>query len=181
MIYLLDTDSCIHAMKNASARLVRRITSTKPAQIAVSSITLAELEYGCARSQRPQQDRDNLLIFLRPFEIIDFDQDAAEHYGVIRACLETEGKPLGAMDLRLAAQARSRGLVVVTNNAIHFERVPGLAVETWCGGEKQARIRAAASSLPARIMPVGPTFGSHHRSHRIARRSVQQTARRGRT
>lgn len=132
MTYLLDTDSCIFAMKNTSASLVKRITSTRSREIAVSSITLAELEFGCANSQRPQQNRDNLITFLKPFEILDLDQESAEHCGVIRACLEPEGKPLGPMDLLIAAQARSRGLVVVTNNTKHFKRVPGLGVENWC-------------------------------------------------
>ncbi len=131
MTYLLDTDSCIHTMKEESAALVRRITSTKPDDIAISSVTVAELEYGAAKSDRPRHNRDLLISFLSPFEILDFDQESAEHYGVIRACLETEGKPLGAMDLLIAAQARSRGLIVVTSNVKHFEKVPGLDVEDW--------------------------------------------------
>ena len=62
--------------------------------------------------------------FFHPFEILEFDQEAAEHYGVIRACLEAKGKPLRAMDMLVATQARANGLVVVTDNVKHFKWVP---------------------------------------------------------
>jgi tRNA(fMet)-specific endonuclease VapC len=71
------------------------------------------------------------LEFLLPFTILDFDQAASAQYGHIRSLLESKGRPIGPMDLLLAAQARSRGLVLVTSNEREFKRVEGLRIENW--------------------------------------------------
>jgi tRNA(fMet)-specific endonuclease VapC len=110
---------------------VKRIQTKRPEQIAISTITQAELEYGIARSRHPEQNRVALLEFLFPFIILDFDQMAAVQYGLIRSYLESKGKPIGPMDLLLAAQARSKDLVLVTNNEKEFRRIEGLKIENW--------------------------------------------------
>lgn len=69
--------------------------------------------------------------FLALVDTIDFDSSAATHAGQIRAVLGSAGTPIGSYDALIAAHARSRGLVVVTNNLREFERVPGLLVEDW--------------------------------------------------
>jgi tRNA(fMet)-specific endonuclease VapC len=132
--YLLDTNICIHIIRRQPPTTVQRIRSEEPESIAVSTITLAELEYGVAKSQYPDRNRLALLEFLVPFTIVDFDQGAATHYGSIRAAVEAKGNPIGAMDMLIAAQARSRGLVLVTNNMREFRRVEGLQVENWVTG-----------------------------------------------
>lgn len=43
--------------------------------------------------------------------------------------------PIGPMDLLIAGQARSEGLILVTNNTREFERVEGLRVEDWAQDE----------------------------------------------
>ncbi len=131
MRYLLDTNICIYIIKRQPPTTLDRIRSTAPEDVAVSTITLAELEYGAAKSIYPDRNRLALLGFLVPFNILDFDQAASSHYGLIRAALEAEGKPIGAMEMLIAAQARSKGLVLVTNNTREFRRVEGLQVENW--------------------------------------------------
>jgi len=106
---------------------VRNIERHRRADIAVSAITVAELEHSAAKSQYPVRSRESLVKFLSYFELLDFDQAAAEHYGVIQACLE----PIGPMDTLIAAVARARSLTVVTNNVDEFSRVPGIEVEDW--------------------------------------------------
>ena len=96
-----------------------------------SSITVAELEYGVARSKFPERNRVALTEFLVPFTILDFDQAAASCYGIIRASLEKRGKPIGPMDLLLSAQACVENLILVTNNLREFQRVEGLHAENW--------------------------------------------------
>ncbi len=64
-------------------------------------------------------------------DVIDVDDEITRHYAEIRCALESEGRPIGAHDLLVAAQARARGLVVVTANRRAFDRVPGLRVENW--------------------------------------------------
>jgi tRNA(fMet)-specific endonuclease VapC len=129
--YLLDTNICIYIINKKPATVLKRIQTKRPDQVAISTITQAELEYGLARSRFPERNRAALLQFLFPFQLLDFDQLAAVQYGTIRSDLESKGRPIGAMDLLIAAQAVSRNLVLVTNNEKEFGRVEGLKVENW--------------------------------------------------
>jgi tRNA(fMet)-specific endonuclease VapC len=94
-------------------------------------ITLAELWFGALKSTRPERTRASVDAFLRPFEVLLFDRDAAGSYAEIRLRLERLGRPIGERDLLIAAIARSRSLTVVTHNVGEFGRVPGLTVEDW--------------------------------------------------
>jgi len=131
VIYLLDTNTCIYIINRKPPSALNRILSKEPDEIAISAITVAELEYGVDRSQKVDQNRIALLLFLMPFIIVDFDRAAAAAYGSIRTFLESEGTPIGPMDLLLAAQAVSRRLVLVTNNEREFRRVQRLRIENW--------------------------------------------------
>ena len=99
--------------------------------LCISSITLAELEFGACKSNNPLKNRAALTIFLADIKILPFDDKAATEYGDIRATLEMHGTPIGANDLLIAAHARSLQLILVTNNLKEFERVDGLKVENW--------------------------------------------------
>ena len=105
MKYFLDTNICIYIINKKPSIVVEKIRSKRPEEIAISSITLAELEYGISRSKYPDRNRIALLQFLFPFMLLDFDQMAAQEYGNIRANLESKGEPIGAMDMLIAAQA----------------------------------------------------------------------------
>jgi tRNA(fMet)-specific endonuclease VapC len=131
MNYLLDTDICIYIINQKPPVVLKRVQSKRPGQIAISTITIAELEYGVARSRYPDRNRIALLEFLFPFTILEFDQKAPIEYGQIRALLETKGRPVGPMDLLLAAQAKSHNLILVTNNEKEFQRIDGLRLENW--------------------------------------------------
>ena len=131
MNYLLDTNICIYIINKKPSSVINRVQTKRPEQIAISTITQAELEYGMAQSRNVHQNRIALLEFLFPFLLIDFDQMAAVQYGLIRASLEARGKPIGSMDMLLAAQAKSRDLILVTNNEKEFHRIDGLKLENW--------------------------------------------------
>lgn len=77
------------------------------------------------------KNRLALSLFLSPVTILPFDSYAAEEYGNIKTELEKTGSPIGPMDLLIAAHARAKQLVVVTNNTREFDRVEGLTVEDW--------------------------------------------------
>ena len=139
MTYLLDTNICIYVIRRHPPQVVDRIRSSKPQDIAISTITLAELEHGAEKSQYPDRNRLALLEFLLAFTILDFDQAAAFHYGLIRAALESKGTPIGPMDMLIAAQARSRGMVLVTNNQGEFRRVADLRIENWVAGVRRRK------------------------------------------
>jgi len=129
--YLLDTNICIYIIKKKEAGILRKLQSYRDEDLAVSTITIAELEYGVTKSKLTHRNRIALTSFLVPFEVLDFDQEAAVEHGLIRAWLEKEGNPIGSMDMLLAAQARSKSLVLVTNNEKEFAKVPGLKLENW--------------------------------------------------
>jgi len=131
MRYLLDTDICIHLIRYKPEQLLQRLTSLPVGEVGVSSITVAELHYGAQKSSRSNQNAEALAMFLLPLVIADFDYQAAEIYGQIRALLETTGKPIGPLDTLIAAHAVCLGVTLVTNNASEFARVPQLHVENW--------------------------------------------------
>lgn len=92
---------------------------------------MAELEYGIARSSRPDQNRLALSLFLSGIEILPFDEKTAREYGEIRKSLAERGAPIGANDLLIATHARSLDLTLVTNNSKEFERIEDLKIENW--------------------------------------------------
>jgi len=131
MRYLLDTNICIYIIKKSPARVLEKLTSIQVGDAGISTITLSELEYGVAKSSKPQQNRDALSAFLTPFEILSYDQSVATHYGAIRSYLEKKGILIGPMDLLVAAHALSLSLTMVTSNVREFKRVPDLRLENW--------------------------------------------------
>ncbi len=131
MTYLLDTNICIYLIKQHPQSVVEKIRSVPIETICVSTITLAELEHGVAKSKYPERNKLTLLEFLTPFRILDFDDLAAAEYGRIRTRLESQGRTIGPMDLLIAAHAVSKHLVLVTNNIREFRRVEQLQLENW--------------------------------------------------
>ena len=128
---LLDTNICIYAIKNKPPNVLRRIKEHWDMGIAVSSLTVAELEFGVWNSAAPERNRIALLEFLSIFDTLPFSDLDASAYGPIRANLKKVGKIIGPIDMLLAAQAVANGLVLVTNNIKEFNRVPNLLIEDW--------------------------------------------------
>lgn len=131
MKFLLDTNICIYIIKKKPLQVLERFAQHRVGDIGISSVTLSELVHGVAKSARPEQNHRALEAFIVPLLIAPYDEAAAFHYGEIRADLERAGTPIGAMDLMIAAHARSLGLVLVSNNLREFERVQGLRLENW--------------------------------------------------
>jgi len=128
--YLLDTDTCILAMKSR-APVLERLLATARADVAVSAITVAELKTGAAKSSVPAEMERRVNAFIAPLAVVPFDAYDASAYAVARAKLERAGLRIGPLDTLIAAQALARGMVVVSNNEREFRRVPGLEVENW--------------------------------------------------
>lgn len=129
--FMLDTNICIYVIRQRPKEVVERLTQIPVSDVGISSITLSELEYGVCKSTRQDQNRAALLGFLAPLEVLPYDDMAAEHYGEVRAYLEAEGTPIGALDTLIAAHARSVGCTLVTNNTAEFSRVPMLNLDNW--------------------------------------------------
>lgn len=131
MQFLLDTNICIYIIKRKPQQVLARFQSLSSSDIGISAITVAELEYGACKSQRVEQNRAALNQFLLPLEIVPFQERATQTYGELRSTLERQGAIIGAMDLLIAAQAKSLGLILVTNNVREFSRIPNLTVQNW--------------------------------------------------
>ncbi len=133
MKYLLDTNICIYLIKNKPLQVLAKFQTLEVSEIGISSITVAELEYGVSKSQQQSKNRDALMQFLIPLEIIEFNQEAAIAYGKIRSNLESRGLVIGAMDMLIAAHALSLGVTLVSNNLREFSRINNLSLENWAG------------------------------------------------
>jgi len=128
---MLDTNICIYIIKRHPQAVLDRFSAFPVGDIGISSITLAELEYGAAKSAQPKKNREALEEFVSPLDVAGFDRDAAEVYGRIMAALERKGLPIGATNMLIVAHALSLGAKLVTNNETEFRQVSGLCVENW--------------------------------------------------
>ncbi|GHU78387.1 ribonuclease VapC [Clostridia bacterium] len=131
MTYMLDTNVCIDVMRKKSPLLEERIHLHFPQGLAVSSITLAELEHGVAVSARQEQNAAALHNFVCGVKVLAFDANAARQYGLVRAALEKRRQVIGVPDMFIAGHALAVNLILVTHNTREFTRVDGLTVEDW--------------------------------------------------
>jgi len=130
MKFLLDTDTCIYALKQRP-KILRKLLSAPRDEVSVSVVTEAELRTGAAKSSSPIATLRRLEAFLRPLAILDFSSDDAIAYAQVRAKLERAGTPIGPLDTMIAAHAVSRDLTLITNNEREFRRVAALRIENW--------------------------------------------------
>jgi tRNA(fMet)-specific endonuclease VapC len=131
MKLMLDTNICIYLIRHQPPAVLKHFLEFQVGDIGISSITLSELHYGVAKSRHKEKNAEALDEFLVPLEIVSFDDEAARFYGDIRAVLEKAGTPIGAMDMLIAAHALSMGVMLVTNNAREFSRIPKLSIADW--------------------------------------------------
>jgi len=131
MKFMLDTCILIHIIRERNLNIIRMLRTKMTGEVNMSAVTVAEMEYGAAKSSRPDENRDALYQFLSPLNILPFDQNAAYEYGLIRSYLERKGMIIGSLDMMIAAHARSIPATIVSDNVREFERVPGLTVENW--------------------------------------------------
>ncbi len=128
--FLLDTNIPI-AMSKQRLGLADRLEGIPADAILLSSVVVAEVEYGIAKSGRRQHNRRVFDSLLSGFRVLPFDAAAARLYGPIRAQLEKRGRLIGPYDLMIAAHAQSLDAVLVTDNTKEFDRVAGLKTENW--------------------------------------------------
>lgn len=130
-MYLLDTNTCIFIKNRKSPHVLKRLQEVIKEKVFVSSITVAELQYGVYNSLNIEKNRISLTEFIAPFSILNFDDNDAEEYGKLRSYLKKKGIIIGAYDMLIAAQAIAKDLVLVTNNIGEFSRIKNLRIEDW--------------------------------------------------
>jgi len=131
MRYMLDTNICSYILKQRPAGVKQHFAEVGADNVYLSSIVLAELYYGAARHHKSVIIRREIDDFVSRLTVLVWDEKAADHYGVIRTSLEKAGTPIGAMDMLIAAHARSCRATLVTNNQREFARINGLTVVNW--------------------------------------------------
>lgn len=130
MRYLLDTNIVSDLVRNPHGRITQHIRKVGEAQVCTSIIVAAELRYGSAKKGSPRLTAQ-LATVLGALEILPLESPADVAYGLLRVSLEQHGKPIGANDLLIAAQAVALRLILVTDNEREFARVEGLSCENW--------------------------------------------------
>lgn len=127
--YMLDTNAVSHLIK-AHPAVARRVVAVPMAFLCISAITKGELLFGLAK--RPDARRLHVAVreLLLRVDVLPWDNAIAEHYGIVRAELERQGKILTPLDLLIATHALSTDVVLVTNDRA-FGQVAGLLVEDW--------------------------------------------------
>ncbi len=131
--YLLDTNTASYAIKGNVVRVRQQLLKFPMAEIGISVITEAELRFGVARLPAAIRLKRLVEEFLLRVEILPWNSAAANHYAEIRAVLERSGKPMGNMDMLIAAHALAVEAVLVTHDRV-FRRVKGLKIEDWSKG-----------------------------------------------
>lgn len=131
MKYLLDTCTVSDYLRGVDP-VVKRLQKSKPSEVAISAVTAMELRCGAARRQSPKLTA-SVEAFLADITILNFDVDAAENAGVLRADMETKGLTIALADCQIAGSALAHRLTLVTNDR-DLKRVPGLKVVDWRTG-----------------------------------------------
>ena len=131
MSFLLDTNVCIQLLNQQHSTLAQRLASVPRNEVALSSITKAELFFGAYGSARREANLSLLRRFFQEFVTLPFDEKCEEVYGMVRAALRFAGTPIGPNDLLIAATALANDCTIVTRNTGEFGRVKGLRVEDW--------------------------------------------------
>jgi tRNA(fMet)-specific endonuclease VapC len=130
-MYLLDTNICIFIKNKKFPQVLEKLHTAIQNEIYISSISVAEMEYGVFNSDDIERNSLSLIEFLAPFNIINFDDNDAVEFGKLRATLKKNGRIIGPYDMLIAAQALSKDLILVTNNTKEFNRIDGIKLEDW--------------------------------------------------
>ncbi len=136
MRYMLDTNICSYILKKRPASVKAHFNQVHPGDLAISAVVLAELYYGAARHPQGQVILHEINDFISRLSVVPWDEGAAEAYGNLRATLEKSGRPIGAMDMMIAAHAISQKATLISNNLKHFDDIPGLLTDNWVNSEK---------------------------------------------
>ncbi|MFT3777936.1 MAG: type II toxin-antitoxin system VapC family toxin [Ottowia sp.] len=133
MLYLLDTNICIHLIQRQPPQVLQRLAALRQGQAAMSAVTYAEL---CAGLEMQSRNRDHdaqvLALLIQRIPVLPLAEAAAQAYGVLRAAVRERRRD--ALDRLIAAHAIAVGAVLVTNNEADFRDYPGLQWENWVQG-----------------------------------------------
>jgi len=130
VIYLLDTDTIVYWL-NGNRVIAQKATVAGQTNVALSTVSQAELYYGAYNSIRVEQNVTAIQRLTQTIALLPFDEAAAQRFGQIKARLKQQGQIILDADVMIASIALAHDLTLVTNNTKHFSRIPDLALENW--------------------------------------------------
>ena len=122
---------CIYIIKKKTEKIVKTFQEKRNSGLAISTITLAEMEYANENSLYKEKNKIALLEFLAIIDVKQFDEKAAQEYGRVKKELKEKKCLIGPFDMLIGAHAKSLHMMLVTNNTKEFERISGLKIENW--------------------------------------------------
>jgi tRNA(fMet)-specific endonuclease VapC len=128
---MLDTNICIYIIKKKPQNVLDQLKRNKKKGLYISTITLAELEFGNENSLHKEKNKIALMEFLTIINIKSFDENAAREFGIIKKYLKDRNDIIGPYDILIGAHAKALNMILVTNNIKEFERIPDLKIENW--------------------------------------------------
>lgn len=130
--YLLDTNTVSYFIKGINSGLIAQMEREFQAQtMAISAVTRAELRFGMEMMDAKDRCRTRIALLLGELPALPWSAEAADQYGILKSQLQRQGTPIGELDTQIGAHALAEGLILVTHNTHHFERIPGLQLEDW--------------------------------------------------
>jgi len=130
-MYMLDTNICIYIIKQQPRSVLEKFESLSVGSVAMSLVTLGELEYGALRSSNSEKAMGILEELVNYIPVLPMAESVAKEYADIRADLAATGIPIGNNDIWIAAHARDLGCTLITNNLKEFARVSDLQIDNW--------------------------------------------------
>jgi tRNA(fMet)-specific endonuclease VapC len=132
MLHMLDTDICSYIIRKHSAKVESRLAAIKPDDLCISVITRAELLYGLKHLTQSHRLQVEVRRFLRLIRVLPWESESADYYAEIRHELVSTGRPIGELDMMIAAHSLAAGAVLVTNNTRHYQRITQpLTLDNW--------------------------------------------------
>ena len=129
--YMLDTNTASYIIKGEPAVVRERLLNVAMSSVCVSAITEAELLRGVAKKPEAKHLPVVVKEFLLRVDILPWDSDAADAYAQLRTACENEGKPLGAMDMLIAAHSVAVGTILITNDKAFYNVEHHLLLQDW--------------------------------------------------
>ena len=129
--YMLDTNIVSHVMQGRDAALLARLTAVQVGDVVMSSVTLAELEYGLHRKGQPPRLRNALTQVLLRIDVLPWDEPVARRYGALCATLEARGINLSDLDMMIAAHAAAASATLISRDKAFGQIGDNVPVEVW--------------------------------------------------
>ena len=129
-MYALDTNTLVYLFKGMG-RVGDHLLAESPADVAIPSVVIYELELGIVQSTQPAKRRKQLDSIAAAVIVLPFDEASAKRAAQIESALRAAGTPIGPHDVLIAGTALAHQATLVTHNGREFRRVEGLSVVDW--------------------------------------------------